>query len=157
MKCAAYFTKATARSPSRTKPRCAAVQQVVGYWKCCGPSAPLGRTAALRIHPSRRGLLIEVKRTAMVRRGNVHFLSAFEWTTGRREWRPSAADCEPVRPRCMYRQRLGARSLRQAARGEAAGPRALVSGSAKYSRATSLVGAGLGWGPMWRDGERASG
>jgi hypothetical protein len=30
-----------------TKPRCPAVQQVVGYWKCCGPSAPLGRTAAL--------------------------------------------------------------------------------------------------------------
>jgi hypothetical protein len=30
-----------------TKPRCAAVQQVVGYWKCCGPSAPFGRTAAL--------------------------------------------------------------------------------------------------------------
>src|SRR6202048_911262 len=22
------------------------MQQVVGYWKCCGPSAPLGRTAA---------------------------------------------------------------------------------------------------------------
>jgi hypothetical protein len=21
------------------------VQQVVGYWKCCGPSSPLGRTA----------------------------------------------------------------------------------------------------------------
>jgi uncharacterized protein len=29
-----------------TKPRCAAVQQVVGYWKCCGPSARLGRIAA---------------------------------------------------------------------------------------------------------------
>jgi hypothetical protein len=41
------LTKSTARSPSGTKPRCAAVQQVVGYWKCCGPSAPLGRTAAL--------------------------------------------------------------------------------------------------------------
>jgi hypothetical protein len=23
------------------------VQQVVGYWKCCGPSAPLNRTAAV--------------------------------------------------------------------------------------------------------------
>jgi hypothetical protein len=23
--------------PTRPKPRCAAVQQVVGYWKCCGP------------------------------------------------------------------------------------------------------------------------
>ena len=31
----------------RSSPRCAAVQQVVGYWKCCGPSAPLGRTAAI--------------------------------------------------------------------------------------------------------------
>jgi hypothetical protein len=30
-----------------TKPRCAAVQQVVGYWKYCGPSALVGRTAAL--------------------------------------------------------------------------------------------------------------
>jgi ABC transporter substrate binding protein len=30
-----------------TKPRCAALQQVVGYWKRCGPSAPLGQTAAL--------------------------------------------------------------------------------------------------------------
>jgi hypothetical protein len=34
-----------------TKPRCAAVQQVVGYWKCCGPSAPLGWTAALDPKP----------------------------------------------------------------------------------------------------------
>ena len=46
-KSAPDLTKSTARSPSGTKPRCAAVQQVVGYWKCCGPSAPLGRTAAL--------------------------------------------------------------------------------------------------------------
>ena len=33
-------------SPPGTQPRCAAVQQVVGCWKCCGPSAPLGRTTA---------------------------------------------------------------------------------------------------------------
>jgi hypothetical protein len=35
-----------------TKPRCAAVQKVVGYWKCSGPSAPLGRTAALDPKPT---------------------------------------------------------------------------------------------------------
>jgi hypothetical protein len=37
------------RAPSihGTQRQCAAVQQVVGYWKCCGPSALLGRTAAL--------------------------------------------------------------------------------------------------------------
>jgi hypothetical protein len=34
-----------------TKPRCAAVQQEVGYWKCCGPPAPLGLTAALDSKP----------------------------------------------------------------------------------------------------------
>jgi hypothetical protein len=75
----------------------------------------------------------------------------------RREWRPSTADYEPVGPRCKYGRRLGARSRTPAARGESAGPRALVSVSAKYSRAKSLVGAGSGWGPMWRDGEPASG
>src|SRR5229473_515547 len=40
------------RSPIGTKPRCTAVQQVVGYWKCCGPSALLGRTAAHDLKPT---------------------------------------------------------------------------------------------------------
>jgi hypothetical protein len=42
---AAFSGDATAalhESAPGTKPRCAAVQQVVGYWKCCGPSASLG-------------------------------------------------------------------------------------------------------------------
>jgi hypothetical protein len=40
--------------PSSTLPKQEdiAAQQVVGYWKCCGPSAPLGRTTAL-VTPTR--------------------------------------------------------------------------------------------------------
>jgi hypothetical protein len=42
----AAWPKLPRSSSTLPQPRCAEVQQVVGYWKCCGPSAPLGRTAA---------------------------------------------------------------------------------------------------------------